>query len=169
MSMSRWATNWIICRSRSASGVFSARSASAIVGLVIVVPPVGLVFANSTLPKPTVTPRKGRAIAGGARKPAPGYALRGFPSAIDLHHLQGHAPDFDRDIERTRVGRQRHGTCWGPMSWNNDQNSCAVYSFRKHRKIADDRPVSTRYRSVSPGRTCRSTISGSGPQTDTHF
>src|SRR5467141_1381789 len=90
MSMSRWATNWIICRSRSASGVFSARSASAIVGLVIVVPPVGLVFANSTLPKPTVTPRKGRAIAGGARKPAPGYALRGFPSAIDLHHLQGH-------------------------------------------------------------------------------
>ena len=50
------------------------------------------------------------------------------------------------------------------MSWNNDQNSCAVYSFRKHRKIADDRPVSTRYRSVSPGRTCRSTISGSGQQ-----
>src|SRR5882762_983182 len=94
MSMSRWATNWIICRSRSASGVFSARSASAIVGLVIVVPPVGLVFANSTLPKPTVTPRKGRAIAGGARKPAPGYALRGFPSAIDLHHLQGHERRF---------------------------------------------------------------------------
>src|SRR6266481_710325 len=65
---------------------------------------------------------------------------------------------------KNACGRQRHGTCWGPMSWNNDQNSCAVYSFRKHRKIADDRPVSTRYRSVSPGRTCRSTISGSGQQ-----
>src|SRR6266478_5392024 len=36
------------------------------------------------------------------------------------------------------------------------------YSLRMHRPIADDWPVSTRYRSVSSERTCRSAISGSG-------
>src|SRR5689334_7571219 len=61
-------------------------------GLVIVVPPVGLVFANSTLPKPTVTPRKGPKGCCGAGKPASGYALRGLSGTIDLHHLLGHEP-----------------------------------------------------------------------------
>jgi hypothetical protein len=70
-------------------------------GLVIVVPPVGLVFANSTLPKPTVTPRKAPKGCCGAGRPASGYALRGFSGAIDLHHLLGHGwphlPHRNRD------------------------------------------------------------------------
>ncbi|MDH0707724.1 hypothetical protein N5D53_14450 [Pseudomonas sp. GD03862] len=45
----RWATNWIICFSRSASPPFSTYSVNAMVGLAIVVSPVS-VWSSQTQP-----------------------------------------------------------------------------------------------------------------------
>lgn len=50
----RWATNWIICSSRSASAFFPINSANAIVGLFIVVS-VGLVRSSQTQRQPRTT------------------------------------------------------------------------------------------------------------------
>jgi len=53
-SIIRWATNWIICLSRSASAPFSTNSVNAMVGLVIVVSLVS-VWSSQTQRKPRTT------------------------------------------------------------------------------------------------------------------